>query len=386
MSSKAEWKLWGPRPISFQFEKSGAFYFVGSDVASYLRLFRGKLYNQFPNLDMRKSTPSETRQIYELTGEEHHKNLSDGVTLLKVDDVDEILRTGGERFKNTTAKIHNVRYSSFKKDEKRKKNSRPVINKSVTSAAGDSQPQAQQHMDAVPCSTPVAHISKNRKKVRSFPLLLDHSEDALGENAQMEDALVPIRLDMEIEGHKLRDSFTWNRNETCLNPADFAKILCDDLELPPAHFVQAITQAIETQLEDHPKEQIIEGSTDQRVVIKLNIHVGNISLNDQIEWDMSESQNTPEFFAAELCRDLGLGGEFVTAIAYSIRGQLSWHQKTFLFTEQPLPTIKQPLRNPTDTEVWSPSLETLTNEEMEKKIRDQDRNTRRRRRQVTVVY
>ena len=56
---------------------------------------------------------------------------------------------------------------------------------------------------------------------------------------------------------------------------------------------------------------------------------------------MSESQNTPEFFAAELCRDLGLGGEFVTAIAYSIRGQLSWHQKTFLFTEQPLPTIKQ---------------------------------------------
>ena len=56
---------------------------------------------------------------------------------------------------------------------------------------------------------------------------------------------------------------------------------------------------------------------------------------------MSESQNTPEFFASELCRDLGLGGEFVTAIAYSIRGQLSWHQKTFLFTEQPLPTIKQ---------------------------------------------
>lgn len=43
---------------------------------------------------------------------------------------------------------------------------------------------------------------------------------------------------------------------------------------------------------------------------------------------------------------------------------------------------KQPLRNPADTEQWSPSLETLTTEEMEKKIRDQDRNTRRRRRQV----
>ena len=44
--------------------------------------------------------------------------------------------------------------------------------------------------------------------------------------------------------------------------------------------------------------------------------------------------------------------------------------------------LQQPLRNPADTEQWSPSLETLTTEEMEKKIRDQDRNTRRRRRQV----
>ena len=63
----------------------------------------------------------------------------------------------------------------------------------------------------------------------------------------------------------------------------------------------------------------MEGSSDQRVNIKLNIHVSNISLVDQIEWDMSEKQNTPEQFAAQLCRDLGLGGEFVTAISYSIR-------------------------------------------------------------------
>jgi len=92
-----------------------------------------------------------------------------------------------------------------------------------------------------------------------------------------------------ILGHKLRDSFTWNRNETCLNPAEFAKILCDDLELPPTHFVQAITQSIENQLEDHPKEELFEGSTDQRVIIKLNIHVGNISLNDQVHifWSFS---------------------------------------------------------------------------------------------------
>ena len=44
----------------------------------------------------------------------------------------------------------------------------------------------------------------------------------------------------------------------------------------------------------------MEGSSDQRVNIKLNIHVSNISLVDQIEWDMSEKQNTPEQFAAQV--------------------------------------------------------------------------------------
>ena len=44
---------------------------------------------------------------------------------------------------------------------------------------------------------------------------------------------------------------------------------------------------------------------------------------------MSESQNSPEELAIKLSAELGLGGEFVTAIAYSIRGQLAWHQKTY---------------------------------------------------------
>ena len=34
-------------------------------------------------------------------------------------------------------------------------------------------------------------------------------------------------------------------------------------------------------------------------------------------------------FAKKLAGELGLGGEFVTSIAYSIRGQLAWHQKTY---------------------------------------------------------
>lgn len=59
--------------------------------------------------------------------------------------------------------------------------------------------------------------------------------------------------------------------------------------------------------------------------------MGNISLVDQLEWDLSEPQNSPEQAALKICAELGLGGEFVTAIAYSIRGQLSWHQRTYAF-------------------------------------------------------
>ena len=58
---------------------------------------------------------------------------------------------------------------------------------------------------------------------------------------------------------------------------------------------------------------------------------------DQVEWDMAEKENTPEKFAEQYCRELGLGGEFVTTIAYSIRGQLTWHQKTLSFSDNPLP-------------------------------------------------
>ena len=38
-----------------------------------------------------------------------------------------------------------------------------------------------------------------------------------------------------------------------MNINDFAKILCDDLELPATHFVPSIVQSIQTQLNEHPR-------------------------------------------------------------------------------------------------------------------------------------
>ena len=66
-------------------------------------------------------------------------------------------------------------------------------------------------------------------------------------------------------------------------------------------------------------------------------------------------------------------------ITYSIRGQLAWHQQNFT---DALPSITNPIRIGTEAEGWAPTVETLTDIEMEKKIRDQDRNTRRMRRNI----
>jgi SWI/SNF-related matrix-associated actin-dependent regulator of chromatin subfamily B protein 1 len=74
-------------------------------------------------------------------------------------------------------------------------------------------PNSSHHLDAVPCSTPISRSRISHKKVRTFPLLYDDLDPALiHENATQSEVLVPVRLDMEIEGHKLRDTFTWNKN------------------------------------------------------------------------------------------------------------------------------------------------------------------------------
>ena len=96
--------------------------------------------------------------------------------------------------------------------------------------------------------TRIISFFRNRvvhKKVRTFPLCFDDTDPAsVHENAGVPEVLVPIRLDMDIEGQKLRDTFLWNKNETMMTPDQFAEVLCDDLDLNPIHFVPAITAAV----------------------------------------------------------------------------------------------------------------------------------------------
>jgi len=368
---------YGTKPKKFQLEEDGEHYMIGSEVGNFLRLFRGSLYKKYPSLWRRLATIDERKKIASnenTTG----GSLATNITLVKAAEIEEILEGDDEKYKVELR--DKVALQSVDSRNKSKRGSSAWLPNIL--------PNSSHHLDAVPAATPINRNRFGPKRVKSFPTCYDdHDMAAVHEAAALPEDLVPIRLDIEFDGQKLRDSFTWNKNETLITPESFAEVFCDDLDLPANSFVPAVATAIQQQIKQNSSESELnlEDVRDQRVIIKLNIHVGNVSLVDQFEWDLAEPLNSPEQFAMSLCTDLGLGGEFVTAIAYSIRGQLSWHAKTYAFSEAPLPTIENPFRTGNDVDHWCPFLETLTDAEMEKKLRDQDRNTRRMRRLANTV-
>ncbi|KAG5454875.1 SWI SNF, matrix associated, actin dependent regulator of chromatin, sub b, member 1 [Clonorchis sinensis] len=431
---------YGEKPIEFQLEPDGEYYYLASEVGRYLRLFRKELFKKYPNLWRRLVTPEEKEKLIQMGLASHVTAMN--AMLLRTFEVNDILCGHDDRSMDSMTHLE-----SSARDTQSSSSSTSVFGTSSVGTTGSgaagskppgvgvatgtpsrtgsvsagingatnagfsvtgssatdflsgtpkskrensgrwvglgSAPNTSFHLDSVPCPTPISRLRTARQtsKAATFPFCLDDSDPlAFHDNARQTECLVPIRLDIECDGVKLRDCFTWNRNEQLITPEQFAEVLCDDLDINPITFVPAIVSAIKQQVDAHPVEDLLVGQTDTRVIIRLNIHVGNISLVDQFEWDMSERENSPEQFASRLCAELGLGGEFVTAVAYSIRGQLAWHQRIYAFSESPLPTVDVAFRNSNEADQWSPVVEVLTDAEMEKKIRDQDRNTRRMRR------
>ena len=161
-------------------------------------------------------------------------------------------------------------------------------------------------------------------------------KDASAQAEQVEE-LVPIRLDIEWDKIRLRDTFTWNMHDRIVAPELFAEKLVDELSLPLEQcvpLIQMVAASIHEQIQDfHPHVFIEEEALDphlpynaykddeMRILIKLNITIGQHTLVDQFEWDINNPTNSPEEFAQQMALDLSLSGEFTTAIAHSIREQ-----------------------------------------------------------------
>ncbi|KAJ6463898.1 hypothetical protein C8R45DRAFT_1024536 [Mycena sanguinolenta] len=296
------------------------------------------------------------------------------------------------------------------------------------------------------------------------------------EDANRPEQLVPIRLEFDVEHHKMRDTFVWNLNDPIISPEHFAQTVVEDYNLSHSYHA-VITKAIQDQLSDyrahssnyegdswdlavtedtlragtlegesaawwsawrkrlrteygfgragrngktHKRRKVVKEDDDMdaaderpmaveeftfdpealhddmRILIRLDIIVGSIKLDDQFEWDLDNASASPEGFAVIYAKELGLGGEFKTAIAHSIREQVQTYQKSLFLVGNPtddapvqdddlrnsiLPSLSSAARAMDQVQAFTPQLNYLSDGEVERneKERDKDINRRRKR-------
>lgn len=232
--------------------------------------------------------------------------------------------------------------------------------------------------------------------------------------AEQIDELVPIRLDIEWDKIRLRDTFTWNIHDRVVPIELFAERLVEDFKLPLEQcgpLIQQVCASVQEQIQDfHPHVFIDEEALDphlpyhaykndeMRIMIKLNITIGQHTLVDQFEWEINNPMNSPEDFARQMTHDLSLSGEFTTAIAHSIREQSQLFTRSLYVTAHPFdgrpiddPELKasflqsplpSPFRPYQAAKEFSPYLYELNEIELEKTELSLSREERRQKRSV----
>ncbi|GAB5034676.1 swi snf-related matrix-associated actin-dependent regulator of [Nannochloropsis oceanica] len=163
--------------------------------------------------------------------------------------------------------------------------------------------------------------------------------------------LIPIRIDVDIGGIRVIDSFSIDPHDSSLTPEQWARQLCVDLELPaPQEFERRIAHSIRKQLvtyahdvallspiytstssspsssPSHPPASQVQPPEPVRghlCPILLNVRgPGGLTYKEIIEWDVFDPLNSPELLAMHTVADLGLPPSFEPAIALSVREQV----------------------------------------------------------------
>ena len=252
-------------------------------------------------------------------------------------------------------------------------------------------------------------------KKQSRPPRVARKEQAI--QAEQEEELVPIRLDIEWGKIKLRDTFTWNLYDHTTHIEYYAEKLVEDfgLDLKACEpLTRKIAADIREQLQDYtphvftlpepldPHAPYTAYKNDEmRILIKLNITIGQNTLIDQFEWEVNNPYNSPEEFARQMTHDLSLAGEFTTAIAHCIREQCQLYSRSLHLTgfpfdgrviddpdlkenflQSPLPTLFRPYQMAKE---YSPYIYELNEADLERTElsisraqRHQKRSTNRR--------
>lgn len=209
--------------------------------------------------------------------------------------------------------------------------------------------------------------------------------------------IIPIRLNLEHNGHKIIDFFTWNLNDHSLTAEQFAQIYVQDLD-----FQMATSSGLQVQIVSAINEQLQEYETlasvvvpDLHVVINLTCNLDSKLYEDNFEWNLNDQSLSPEIFAELVVQDLGLTREFVSAISHSLHESILKLKKDWLeghLNQDYLPNgaafgylsgIRLDIDNLGSN--WCPKVEVLSQWEIEKREIEKERNLRRLKRESAKV-
>lgn len=250
-------------------------------------------------------------------------------------------------------------------------------------------------------SAPVQkHLLRPARMARSDAFISDavltHGEGA--KNGP--EALVPIKLSIEYNGgtSKLVDFFMWNASESLVTPENFASLLCMELDLPQLVHLD-IVDSINKQLEEYAYIGTLQlpPNVEYHVVVDLSVNLDKKLYEDKFEWDLTQTDVTPEEFAEIVVGDMGLSLEFKPAIAHGLHEMVARLKKDIadgsynfeLHKYQQLAGLifEGNIRIRTDSSVhngnavWEPFIEILSPWEIEKREIERERNTRRLKRE-----
>ncbi|KAK3380004.1 SNF5-like protein [Lasiosphaeria ovina] len=262
--------------------------------------------------------------------------------------------------------------------------------------------------------TKIVYPSQKPRAGRRAAPQLKFSRKDIKKQAEQHEELVPVRIDVDWDKVKLRDTFTFNLHERLMPVDVFAAHLVEDMGLKgplekPVY--EQVVQQMHEQLNDfypfaYSDEEALDPelpysaykNDEMRILIKLNITIGAHTLVDQFEWEINNPMNSPEEFAVTMARDLSLSGEFATAIAHCIREQAQLFTRslysighpfdgrpiedpdlTIAFLPSPLPAVFRPQQQAKD---YAPYLYENTEAELERSETMFSREQRRQKRSV----
>lgn len=238
------------------------------------------------------------------------------------------------------------------------------------------------------------------------------SDEELLAQSKLDTELIPIRINVETQNNaRIVDFFMWNINESLVTPEQYAQIFCQDLELPNSVQSQ-ISSSIRLQIEDYSQLVRIKLPEDAsiHVIIDLNVNLDKQLYEDKFEWDLTNSEITskndndkkskseglitPEQFAELVVADMGLPREFYPAIAHSLHEQILKLKREALEGRLPQEVVNGAAYHREagwrfDPEnlggEWSPTFETLSQWEIERREIERERNIRRLKRESMRV-